>query len=334
VLCEPRLAVVPDRARHAGDQIAEVARMAGVVLDDTQKYMAAAISGIGQDGRWSAFEAGMYAPRQNAKTEVMIARILFGLFLAKEQCQVYSAHEVRTASRTFKRLKRCIDRSPHLGARIARVSNRPGSETIELTTGQVLECMARSTSGGRGFTASTLLLDEAHNVDADQVAAQMPMLSTIKNAQVVYALSFADERSLHVAGVRERALAGEPAVAWLEWSMGPDDDPADRRVWRRVNSAYHAGRITMESMEREFAAMGAAQFARERLGRSAWPTGLPGEWLTVSKDDWEACAVPGALLEEPGPDTHHDACLPSREVDPFALWPPSGVPPWVGRAVV
>ena len=228
MLCEPRVSVVPDQVRSAGPQIVRIAAMGGIRLDETQQLAVNAIGGVGADRKWAAYESVLYAPRQNIKTQILIARILFGLFVAREKSQIYSAHEVKTATKTFKRLKLCIDRSPRLGGRIARVSNRLGSETIELTTGQTLECVARSTSSGRGFTASTLYLDEAHAVDGDQLAAQLPALATAVNPQVIYAASLADERSLHLAGLRERALAGKPGVCWLGWNMLEGEDVADR----------------------------------------------------------------------------------------------------------
>jgi hypothetical protein len=327
VLCEPRIAVLPSRARHAGAQITAVAKLGGIELDETQQYIAAAMSGIGDDGKWAAFEFGLYGPRQGGKTEVLIARLLFGLYVAREDFQVYSSHAVKTSTKMFKRLKRCVDRSPHLGPRIARVSNRVGAETLELTTGQVVECVARSTSSGRGFTASTLLWDEAHEADPDQMGAQMPMLSTIRNPQVVYAMSFADEGSLHVAGVRERALTGKSGVGWLEWSMHPDDDVADRRVWAACNPAVPS-RISWDYLEREYQALGPERFARERLGRSDWPTGRPGEWQVMSRDAWEACASPGVLLEEPFVLAAVGAPAPSSSS--WEAWP-DGIPPWLQR---
>jgi hypothetical protein len=334
VLVKPTLAVIPDRVRSAGGQIADIAAMGGVRLDEAQAAAAEAMGGVGLDRKWAAFEVVLYGPRQSVgKTELLIARALWGLFVARERSLVYSAHEVKTATRVFKRVKRVIDRNPQLGARIGRVSNRIGSETLELVSGQTLECMARSTSSGRGFTGSTLLLDEAHTVDADEMAAQLPMLATVPNPQIVYALSFADERSLHVARVRERALAGEPGVCWVGWEMGLDDDVTDRRVWAKCNPGI-PDRVSWDYLEREFAALGPERFARERLGRSEWPTGAPGEWLIVSKDDWEACAVPGALLEEPGPNRSHGSDLPSPPFDPFEKWGPSGVPGWVRHGVI
>lgn len=330
---EPRIAVVPDRVKSAGPQIVRIAQLAGIDLDGAQSLVADAFGGVGPDGKWSAFEAVIFCPRQNMKTELLIARLLFGLFVSREDYLVYSSHAVKTSTKTFKRVKRAIDRNPRLGARIARVSNRIGAETIELSTGQTLECVARSTNSGRGFTGSTIVVDEAHAVDSDQLAGSLPMLSTARNPQVIYGVSFADENSWHVAGLRERALSGKPGVCWVEWSAPEDADVEDRREWAACNPAYPA-RISMEYMEREFQALGPDLFARERLGRSVWPTGKPDEWLTVSRDAWEACAAPGVLLEDPESNPTHVSDLPPRPVDPFALWGPSGVPGWVRHGAI
>jgi hypothetical protein len=294
VLCEPRIAVVPDQVRTAGPQIVKLAAMAGIKLDDAQRLVADATAGVGADGRWSAFEAVIFAPRQNLKTEYLIARILAGLYIFGEELIVFSAHRASTTTKVFKRLKRSIDRCPQLGARIVRVSNRIGSESVELTTGQTVEMVARSTSSGRGFTGDAVILDESHELDSDQLASILPMVSTRPNPQVLYALSFGNEQTSHVGGLRERALAGKPGVCWLEWSMADDDDVADRAVWARCNPAVPS-RISWEYLENEYRALGPERFARERLGRSEWPSGEAGEWLTIDQDAWLACASPVCL---------------------------------------
>ena len=322
---DPRILVVPEAVRHAGAQITAIAAKGGIVLDDAQQLVATATSGAGADGKWAAFEAVVFAPRQNLKTEFCIARILAGLFVFGEGYIVYSAHQVKTTSKTFRRLRRAIERNPRLGGRIARVSNRIGAETIELASGQVVEMVARSTNSGRGFTGDTIILDESHELDADQLAAILPMLSTVPNPQVIYALSLGNEHSSHLGGLRARALEGQPGVCWVEWSMADDDDIADRRVWAACNPAYPA-RISMQYMEREFAALGPERFARERLGKSEWPSGEPGEWEIVSADDWAACYAPGASLGDP------PALVPAAAAAPPARewesWP-GGIPPWL-----
>ena len=299
--CEPRIAVIPDRVRSAGPLITRVAEQAGIHLDEAQQLVANATAGVGADGRWAAFEAVIFSPRQNIKTEYLIARILAGLFVFGEDLIVYSAHQARTTAKTFGRLKRAIEHNPQLGARITRVSNRPGAETIELATGQALECVARSTSSGRGFSGSTIILDEAHELDGDQLAAILPMLSTRPNPQLVYALSLGNERSTHLGALRARALAhADPHVCWIEWSMAEGDRIDDREVWARCNPAYPA-RISMDYLEREWAALGSdpEQFARERLGKSRWPAAESEKFEVISRDAWQSCEDPGATAGGP-----------------------------------
>jgi hypothetical protein len=334
VFPEPRIAVVPDQVRNAGEQIIRLAVMVGIKLDDAQRYLAEVMSGVGSDGRWSAFEVVIFAPRQNLKSEFCLVRILAGLFLFNEQLIVYSAHRAATTTKLFRRLKRAVDKCPQLGGRIVRVSNRIGAESIELRSGQVVEMCARSTSSGRGYTGDLVIFDESHELDSDELAAILPMVLTRPRPQVLYALSLGNEKTSHVGGLRERALAGKPGVAWVEWSMGPDDQVSDRAVWRRCNPAVAAGRVRMERLESLYEALGEDNFAVEHLGRATWPTGAPGEWLIVGQDEWEACRASVGLFGEPGPNRDHGTDLPSREVDPFALWGPSGVPPWVRRGVI
>jgi phage terminase large subunit-like protein len=306
--------------------------MAGIELDEAQQFVAGATAGVGRDGKWAAFEVGLYCPRQNLKTEYLLARALAGLFLFREEYIVFSAHQVKTSTKAFRRLKRAIDRNPRLGARIVRVSNRIGSESIELSSGQTLECVARSTSSGRGFSGDCLLLDESHELDGEQLAAVLPMVATRKNPQILYAASLANENSLHLAGVRERALEGKPNVAWIEWSMADDDQVDDRAVWAACNPAYPS-RISLEYMEREYGTLGPDLFARERLGRSDWSANRPGEWQVFSEADWLA------ITRDPngdpwvfGSDVPAVApAEPAQPFDPFEAWGPSGVPPWVSR---
>jgi hypothetical protein len=156
------------------------------------------------------------------------------------------------------------------------------------------------------------------------------MLATRPNPQVLYALSMGNEQSSHLGGLRARALDGLDGVAWIEWSMADDDRVDDRAVWIACNSGYPA-RISMAYMEKEFRALGPERFAHERLGKSAWPSGEPGEWVTVSEDSWLACARPGLLvgaLAAPSP-------APVSVAEPLRpeSWP-DGVPEHVTRGAV
>ena len=53
-------------------------------------------AGVDSSGKWAAFEVSIMCPRQNLKTDLLIARILAGLFVFGEEPIVFSAHQART----------------------------------------------------------------------------------------------------------------------------------------------------------------------------------------------------------------------------------------------
>jgi hypothetical protein len=65
------------------------------------------------------------------------------------------------------------------------------------------------------------------------------------------------------------------------------------------------------------------------LGKSEWPTGAPGEWLTIPADVWEACSAPEASVGEPGPVPPLESAA-GPEVPVWESWP-GGIPPWIKR---
>ena len=54
--------------------------------------------------------------------------------------------------------------------------------------------------------------------------------------------------------------------------------------WQRANPGLGI-RISVEHVAREYAAMSAAGFARERLGVGRWPLDSAG-WRVISEDAW------------------------------------------------
>lgn len=295
--CPPRIAIVPEPARPAGGQVAALAAQAGIVLDEAQRLVLDAFCGRDADSRWSAFQGVCLMPRQNGKTELLIIRILAGLFLFRERRVIFSSHQSRTSSEVFRRLREVIESTPELGGRIARVSNRIGAESLELEGGARVECIARSTGSGRGYVADSIVLDECQYLTTAMMEDVMPAVSTVRNAQVIYALSEGMEESGHVGSLRQRALNREDSrLAWLEWSMAEGDDPADRAVWAACNPASPE-RITLDHMKQEWLSLGREAFARQRLGKSSWPVDPSGRFAVVSKAAWEACERPQASTE-------------------------------------
>jgi len=222
------------------------------------------------DWEWSAFEVGLLISRQNGKGAILEARELGGLYLFEEELILHSAHEFKTSTEAYRRIKNRIEGCGWMLRRVASngFQSAHGNEGIELkptrviisgpaawqrTGGKVcrLRFVARTTGSGRGFTADLVIWDEAFNLPETVVGAQLPTLSAVPNPQLWYTSSAVD-KDVHqwgvtLARVRARALAEiseAPAppgaevdddrggLAWLEWQA--DEDKISQALDRSV----------------------------------------------------------------------------------------------------
>lgn len=274
-MLEPRIARVPSYVTSAGDEAIALAAASGLHMDDWQAYLLREALGERADGRWASPEVGILVARQNGKGAWFEARALAGLFLFNEPLIVYSAHQFKTAQETFRRIKGMVEGTPHLSRRVKHVRTGSDGELIELKNGCRLRFIARSKNSGRGFSADTMLIDEAQELSDLEMSALVPTMSASPNAQIVYAGTVPGplNNAEVFTQVRDRGRAGEdPRLAWFEWNVGefvPDLD--DRDAWRAANPAYDT-RINDEFVQLERGAMSDEAFARERL--SIWPSGV------------------------------------------------------------
>jgi phage terminase large subunit-like protein len=297
----PRILAVPEQVSTAGVEAAELAASAGLVLDPWQRFVLEQALGERADGKWAAFEVGLVVGRQNGKGSVLEALELAGLYLFGERLILHSAHEFKTAQEGFSRVLHLIEGSDSLRRRVKRVRTSHGEEGIELTSGQRLRFVARSTGSGRGFSADRILLDEAFNLPETAIEALLPTLSARPNPQVWYTSSAPDKDLAPcdaLARVRRRGLQGQAeGLAYFEWSITPHDefcrpgcaahdDPSSVRSWARANPGLGI-RISVEHVAREYASMGAVGFARERLGVGNYPLEADA-WQVISADAWDA----------------------------------------------
>jgi len=303
---QPRVCRYPPYVYSSGADAIDLADLAGLHLDPWQQLGLRHGLGERSDGRWSAFEVAVLVSRQNGKGAILEARELAGLYLFGERLILHSAHEYRTAMEAFLRVRNLIDGCDDLRRKVKRVVNTNGEEGIELLNGSRLRFIARSKGAGRGFSADCLIWDEAYALTAEQVEAQMPVLSARPNPQIWYTSSppLDAVSGGQLFSVRRRALdsSGPTSLAYLDWGAdGRLDDLSgvdldNRTLWATTNPAY-GHRITEETIERERAAMSPAGFARERLG--IWPPDLSQGYQVIPVEDWEAALDGRSMIDGP-----------------------------------
>lgn len=272
----PRLTNTLPQVQNLERQVTALGLMMSVRLDPFQRWYLAQITGIREDGKWSALECCIEIPRQNGKTGgIEILMIYHLIFMPASRRIVYSAHEFKTTFEIFMRIDDLLSTIPALYAQVEIKRGKDNLSITNKTTKQRIVFMARSRKAGRGMVGDIIILDEAFAVTAEMMAAIMPTLSSRSakgNPQIIFLSSAGTPDAHFLNGLRERALGPDPGrLFFAEWSAPEDVDSDDREYWYLANPAL-GERITEEYVADELRSFrsdpttGEDAWRRERLG--------------------------------------------------------------------
>ncbi len=291
----PRIRVAPSSRANSWEDVSDLAASLGVPLDEWQDTVFEAAMGERANGKWASKFVGLSAPRQNGKSQLIVARALAGVLLFGEKMIIISSYETDTAREVWKRLVDVIEDNPTLEARVTGRMDAINREFISFGKGkdkQTIKLKARRASGSRGFSADCLLLDEGQILGKAAWGSIVPTMSARTNVTpggpqlwLFGTPPTSLDDPFAFARVRESAMAKKARHCWLEWSADPADDFDDEATWAKSNPAYGT-RLTREAVADDRAAMDDEQFAMERLG--IWDTRAALSVFGAGR--WEACA--------------------------------------------
>lgn len=314
----PRVLVEPKSARaNSWEDVADLSARAGIVLDQWQESILRVAMGERSDATWAAKRVGVSVPRQNGKSQLLVARALAGALLFGEKKIVISAHQQDTARETFSKMVEILeaDGNEWLSERVRPngIMNAINREAVKFRNGAVVQFKARTGPGGRGFSSDCLLLDEAQRLKRPAWVSINSTMSAMPNPQV-WLLGTPPTREDIEAGmgevfesIRSSAHAGaSTAVAWAEWGATPEllADPAVKaalsanpRVWTEdveyvswaSNPAWNT-RINRDVVEGEFESYTPEEYAQDRLGVWLSDIGAVGTRL-ITEAEWSAVGV-------------------------------------------
>lgn len=297
----PRYRVAPPPTRaNSWEDVVDLCRSLGLVLDPWQEAVMQSAMGERSDGLWAAQRVGLSAPRQNGKSQLIVARALAGVLLFGERDIIVSAHQQDTAREAFQKFLDLRDVSPALAERMPErlIANALGREQIKFANGATIKFKARTASTGRGFSSDCLMLDEAQRLSQSAWQTILSTMSARPNPQVwlLGTPPNPGDDSEVFASVRNAALEGKSSQsAWLEWAADPDDDPALEATRAKANPAWYV-RINPDVVQGEYETYSVSQFAVERLG--IWESVTQRQ--VIDPDLWAACgdvsSVPASRL--------------------------------------
>jgi hypothetical protein len=248
-ICEPTGRQVPhyesafEGNEADGERAVKLATRAGLRPMPWQRQALGRILSRRPDGSFTHPDCVLLSPRQSGKSEILVWRLLFGLFVLGER-QVYSAQRFVTADSVFRRMKATIESRPSLYRRLLKPPTSSSSRaTIELSNGATVQLGVRSGDLGRGLDAVSLVIfDEFYNLREPEVSALAGAQLSSPNNQMIYASTapvFDQQPNCRVlSDMRKLGLQKQPDLYFVEFCAEegmPVDDPA---TWAYANPSY------------------------------------------------------------------------------------------------
>ena len=240
------------------------------------------IMAVDDDGLWVHQKFGYSVPRRNGKSEMALARCIWGL--KNGERILYTAHRASTAHSIWERLSRLCAKCD---IKIVSSFRAFGKEHL-YTEDSVIEFRTRTSTGGLGEGYDLLIIDEAQEYTPAQETALKYVVTDSPNPQTIL---FGTPPTAISAGTvfpkfRERVLRGDSyASGWFEWSVDKITDPNDVDAWYETNPSL--GYFLKERTIRSEIGDDEVDFNIQRLGH----------WLkynqrsAISRNEWDALRV-------------------------------------------
>lgn len=302
----PRIDQFNDGDIWLADKTIQLLDYYGIKLLDWQKkivyrWLAVYWDEEEQRWKWSNPKAGLLVPRQNGKTEIIIARIIGGMIFM-EEALIYTAHSDKTVDEVKRRVQNFFYQAEEeiRDLLTSDFDKEPKSlDYIELRNKGRCVFRTRTRTGGLGTTNDTLILDEAQEETDAQQEALLPTISAGKsqNQQILRAgtpPSGGGSGTVFIR-IRQNVIDGKDhETCWQEWSteLLVTEPLHDEDAWYDCNPSlgYH---LMVAAVRNEAKDMAVDSFNKMRLG---WIAGKESK-RAISDELWSRLEVDKVSLE-------------------------------------
>ncbi len=240
------------------------------------------IMAVDDDGLWVHQKFGYSVPRRNGKSEMALARCIWGL--KNGERILYTAHRASTAHSIWDRLGRLCSKCD---IPITSSFRAFGKEHL-YTDDSAIEFRTRTSTGGLGEGYDLLIIDEAQEYTPEQETALKYVVSDSANPQTI--MCGTPPTAISAGTVfpkfRKKVLQSESyASGWAEWSVSQMSDVNDVDLWYETNPSmgYHLNERKIRSEIGD----DNTDFNIQRLG--LWIK--YNQKSAISRNEWEALQV-------------------------------------------
>lgn len=241
------------------------------------------IMAVDDDGLWVHQKFGYSVPRRNGKSEMALARCIWGLKHGERI--LYTAHRASTAHSIWERLSRLCAKCD---ISIDSSFRAFGKEHLYTADDGVIEFRTRTSTGGLGEGYDLLIIDEAQEYTPEQETALKYVVTDSANPQTIM---FGTPPTAISAGTvfpnyRKHVLQSESyASGWAEWSVPEMSKADDVDLWYETNPSL--GTVLKERTIRSEIGEDNTDFNIQRLG--LWIK--YNQRSAISRNEWDELQV-------------------------------------------
>lgn len=277
---EPTVSVTLPYTNSKGQEAIDLYNQSDKKMLPWQESRTYDIMAVDDEGLWVHQKYGYSVPRRNGKSEMALARCVWGL--KNGERILYTAHRTQTAHAIWDRLQRLC---PKVGINITSSFKAFGKEHL-YTDDSAIEFRTRTSSGGLGEGYDTLIIDEAQEYTSEQETALKYVVTDSSNPQTIL---FGTPPTAISAGTvfpnfRKKVLRSNAySAGWAEWSI-PEMTGSieDVDLWYETNPSL--GTVLKERTIRSEIGEDITDFNIQRLG--LWIK--YNQKSAISRNEWEA----------------------------------------------
>lgn len=309
---KPRIDIYRNGDIWLADKTIRLLEHYGIDLKPWQRSILYRWMALDEFGKWSNPDCGLLVPRQNGKSELLIARIIGGTVFLGEAL-IYTAQSDNTVTEIKNRIQRFFyDAEAEIRDMLTdEFDKEPKSlDYVELRNRGRCVFRTRTRTSGLGSSNDVLLIDEAQEESDAQQEALLPTISAGKtqNHQTIRTGTPPTGGSKGTVFLRVRSkvlVAKATDVCWQEWSVENITDPHDQSAWYQANPSLGYF-LMLSAVKKEANQMAVDSFNKMRLG---WIAGVES-MRAISDDMWTPLVVTpetyeGGTKEKPVPLAEH-----------------------------
>lgn len=314
----PRYAPVRDHSlKTEGGEIAALSRLMGKPLMPHQRLISDVGTELRADGSGYKYKYVVVTlPRQSGKTTLLTPVQLNRLIKRPNTSAFFTAQNGVKAKARFMDTVKLIRESPLASYFAPRLAQ--GSEQIATGNGSTLKLFPPTEEALHGDTPHLVSLDEiwAHSALKGQqlLGAIGPAQVTLGNWAQIWMISTmgtADSGMLNEW--IERGRAGEPGIAFFEWSLAPGLDAHDP-----VNWVFHpalGNTITLEDLKAEHASQPLSTWERAYMNRAT-----AADDPLYSPEVWDALEAPDMIAKRAEVSIAYEVAVDNSSAAIVAGW--------------